>query len=205
MENRTSFKEQLKGTVNELNGLFEEVESRLKEGTKEAREIFERERSKFREFMAEQQLQFHRFGLQDDAGFRKLMDKLDNLKHLLNEADPVEPANFSSWKDQRLRFLYELEFLVREFYPEMNEEEKAHFNNLKTVQDKYRIRLTECFFDALGSLTEEKNALNEALTHTIQYVENEIVVNWKRFDGFRDEISVSFDHMKKAFGNLFQK
>ena len=63
MENRTAFKEQLKDTVNELNGLFEEGESRLKEGTKEAREIFEREREKFSKFMAEQELQFQLFRL----------------------------------------------------------------------------------------------------------------------------------------------
>ncbi len=205
MENRTAFKEQLKETVHELNGLFEELESRLKDGTKEAKEIFERERNNFKTFMEEQKLHFHKYGLQDDAGFRKLMDKLENLAQLLNEPDPVEADNFSGWKDQRLRVMFELEFLVREFYPEMNDSEKEIFNSLKTRQDNYRMKLMDSSLSGLATLAEPKLVLQEALTATVQFIENEIMVDWKRYDGFKEEISVSFDHLKKAFGNLFQK
>lgn len=205
MENRASFKEQLKGTVDELYELLENLESKLQEGTKEAKEIFDKEKKHFTVFLEDQKQYWQRYGLQDDEGFRKLTDKLEQLSSLLNEADPVEEAAFSAWKDQRLRVIYELEFLAREFYPEMNEKEKEFFNSLKTRQENYRLNLAGATYADLSKLAEEKTELSGAILEAIHFIENEVVVDWSRLDGFKEEISVSFDHLKKAFGNLIQK
>lgn len=205
MENRTSFKEQLKGTVEELYELLENLESKLQEGTKEAKEIFDKEKKHFTTFLEDQKQYWQRFGLQDDEGFRKLTDKLEQLSTMLNEPDPENEAAFSAWKDQRLRVIYELEFLAREFYPEMNEKEKEFFNALKIRQENYRLKLAGTGFQDVALLAEEQKDLSRAILEAIHFIENEVVVDWSRLDGFKEEISVSFDHLKKAFGNLIQK
>lgn len=205
MKTQTEFKNQIKETLNELKGLFEEMEVQVNLGKKEAKEVFERERQNFTQFVRDQRQQWRRFGMMSEENLAKIKESLHTLYTLLVEGTPEIQADFQVWKDKRLHAIYELEFLIREIQPGINETEKEVINDLKVKLDVYRIHLALSTFEKTGDLITYAEELRVQLDKTIHFFENEVDDSWERVENFKEELGTSFEHLKKAFGGLMGK
>lgn len=205
MKTQTEFKNQIKETLNELKGLFEEMEVQVNLGKKEAKEVFERERQNFTQFVRDQRQQWRRFGMMSEENLVKIKQSLHTLYTLLVEGTPEIQADFQVWKDKRLHAIYELEFLIREIQPGINETEKEVINDLKVKLDVYRIHLALSTFEKTGDLITYAEELRVQLDKTIHFFENEVDDSWERVENFKEELGTSFEHLKKAFGGLMGK
>ncbi len=205
MKTQTEFKNQIKETLNELKGLFEEMEVQVNLGKKEAKEVFERERQNFTQFVRDQRQQWRRFGMMSEENLAKIKQSLHTLYTLLVEGTPEIQADFQVWKDKRLHAIYELEFLIREIQPGINETEKEVINDLKVKLDVYRIHLALSTFEKTGDLITYAEELRVQLDKTIHFFENEVDDSWERVENFKEELGTSFEHLKKAFGGLMGK
>jgi meiotically up-regulated gene 157 (Mug157) protein len=205
MKTQTEFKNQIKETLNELKGLFEEMEVQVNLGKKEAKEVFERERQNFTQFVRDQRQQWRGFGMMSEENLAKIKQSLHTLYTLLVEGTPEIQADFQVWKDKRLHAIYELEFLIREIQPGINETEKEVVNDLKVKLDVYRIHLALSTFEKTGDLITFAEELRVQLDKTIHFFENEVDDSWERVENFKEELGTSFEHLKKAFGGLMGK
>jgi hypothetical protein len=205
MKTQTEFKNQIKETLNELKGLFEEMEVQVNLGKKEAKEVFERERQNFTQFVRDQRQQWRRFGMMSEENLAKIKQSLHTLYTLLVESTPAIQTDFQVWKDKRLHAIYELEFLIREIQPGINETEKQVINDLKVKLDVYRIHLALSTFEKTDDLITYAEELRVQLDKTIHFFENEVDDSWERVENFKEELGTSFEHLKKAFGGLMGK
>jgi hypothetical protein len=205
MKTQSEFKNQIKETLSELKGLFEEMEVQVNLGKKEAKEVFERERQNFTQFVRDQRQQWRRFGMMSEENLEKIKQSLHTLYTLMVEGTTEKQEDFQLWKDNRLHAIYELEFLLREIQPGINETEKEVINDLKVKMDVYRIHLALCTFEKTGDLITFAEELRVQLDKTIHFFENEVDDSWERIENFKEELGTSFEHLKKAFGGLMGK
>lgn len=205
MKTQSEFKNQIKETLSELKGLFEEMEVQVNLGKKEAKEVFERERQNFTQFVRDQRQQWRRYGMMSEENLEKIKQSLHTLYTLMVEGTTEKQEDFQLWKDNRLHAIYELEFLLREIQPGINEIEKEVINDLKVKMDVYRIHLALCTFEKTGDLITFAEELRVQLDKTIHFFENEVDDSWERIENFKEELGTSFEHLKKAFGGLMGK
>ncbi len=205
MKTQSEFKSHIKETLSELKGLFEEMEVQVNLGKKEAKEVFERERQNFTQFVKDQRQQWRRFGMMSEENLEKIKNTLHALYTLMVEGDTDKQEDFQAWKDSRLRVIYELEFLLREIQPGINETEKEVIHDLKVKLDVYRIHLALSTFEKKSEIGLFAEELRVQLDKTIHFFENEVDDSWERIENFKEELGTSFEHLKKAFGGLMGK
>lgn len=205
MKTQSEFKSQIKETITELKGLFEEMEVQLNLGKKEAKEVFERERENFTQFVKDQRKQWKRFGMMSEENLNNIKSKFLTLNTLLLAETTTDPDGFQAWKDERLRVIYELEYALREIQPVINDIEKEVINNFKVKLDVYRINLAISTLDKIAEVKPSAEDLRVQLNETMHFFENEVDDSWEKLENFKEELGTSFDHLKKAFGGLMGK
>lgn len=205
MKTASDIKNQVRTTLNELKALLEEVELQVNLGKKEAKEVFDRERDNVSHFIRDQRKWWRRVGMLSEENMNRIKDRLHQLYTLLLDEVPTAPHAFQAWKDERLRMVYELEYIIREFQPGLNDDEKQKINDLKMKLDVYRIHLALADIEKAAALQPVAEALRKQIDLTIHFLENEMDKTWERLDHFKDEIGTSFTHLKKAFGELVGK
>ncbi len=188
--------------LEQLKKVFEELEVQLSLGKKEAQETFEREKKNFQEFVEGQRERFKAEEEKVTTLRQELLARLEALRAALQVAAPEESEAYNIYKDKLLQNVYALEGTMKEAYEVLRFRLREQLDQFKAKLDAYRIQLALSDFDKKDSVDEKRKALEEAITATIQLFKEE-ERRGDKLETFTEEVSASFEHLRRAFVELF--
>lgn len=191
-----------KERLTQMKVLLDELQVQMALGKAEAKDIFERERKNFMQFVSDEKKVLRRTGEAAGKHRQTLMEKFNGLDARFAKASAENKRQFDVQKRETLHAIYELELAMKEAYGDVGMALQAKLDAFRVNLDNYRIKLALGEFDAASNELELlKPELVEAMTEIRKRLEKEVGAG-EKIDSFSNEISTSFDHMKKAFSNL---
>lgn len=191
-----------KDKLQQLKTTFEELEVQLALGKAEAKEVFEREKKNIGEFINEQKARFKKEERVAEEHWDDLLEKFEALEANLNLETPDKKSAYDEMKKNTLRTIYELENTIKQTYGEVGTTFRAQLDQFKTKLDGYRIQLALSEFGKQSDGDNRRLELREKLSEIKDRMHKE-EEDSNKMDDFVHEMSNSFDHLKKAFSDLF--
>jgi hypothetical protein len=192
-----------KEKLQQLKTIFEELEVQMALGKKEAKEVFEREKKTLTEFITQQKDKLKEAGEVAEDHRRELINKFNTLEAVLSEDVSTSKRRYDTYKDKVLKNIYELEFAQKQAYGEVRSSIREQLDQFKARLDAYRVQLALSKMDNIEELEARKAEIKEKVAEMREKLQQEEESGGK-LNHFVDEVSASFDHMKKAFSDLFQ-
>lgn len=191
-----------KERLTQMKVLLDELQVQMALGKAEAKDIFERERKNFMQFVSDEKKVLRRSGEAAGKHRQTLMEKFNALDARFAKASAENKRQFDVQKRETLHAIYELELAMKEAYGDVGMALQAKLDAFRANLDNYRIKLALGEFDAASNELELlKPELVDAMAEIRKRLEKEVGAG-EKIDSFSNEISTSFDHMKKAFSNL---
>ena len=188
--------------LQQLKTVFEELEVQLALGKAEAKEAFEREKKNLNEFIHEQKIRFKKEEKVAEEKWEGLMKKFEQLEAELSKETSAKKKGYDKQKQETLRSIYELENAIKEAYGELGSTIREQLDAFKAKLDAYRIQLALSEFDNVGEADNRRIELKGKISEIREKMQKE-EEEANKIDDFVSEMSASFDHLKKAFSDLF--
>jgi uncharacterized protein Yka (UPF0111/DUF47 family) len=182
----------------------EQLGVQLALGRSEAKEAFEREWKKFSGFLDEQSHRLRRHSYWADHLLDELEQRAKTLKTALKQAGPENEKVYNSWRENILRTVYELEFIIDELYPVLEEDEKELLSTFRIKMEVYRTRLITLSLGELASLHTQAPQLADKADDILIWRDRDSESSREKVQRFGKEVGTAFEHMKQAFGELFK-
>lgn len=190
-----------KERLTQMKVLLDELQVQMALGKADAKDIFERERKNFLHFVSEEKNILRRTGEAASKHRQVLVDKFDALAARLAKALTENKRSYDVQKRETLHAIYELELAMKEAHGDVGMALQAKLDSFRAKLDTYRIKLALGEFEAESELEALKPELVDAVADIQERLKKEVGAG-EKIDSFSNEISTSFDHMKKAFANL---
>ncbi|MBK9016629.1 MAG: hypothetical protein IPM82_22535 [Saprospiraceae bacterium] len=190
-----------KERLTQMKVLLDEMQVQMALGKAEARDIFDRERKNFLNFVSEEKNVLRRSGEAASTHRTVLMEKFDALDARLAKVVAENKRQYDVQKRETLHAIYELELAMKEGYGDVGMALQAKLDVFRGKLDNYRIKLALGEFETESELEPLKPELVNAIADIRERLKKETGAS-EKIDSFSNEISTSFDHMKKAFSNL---
>ncbi|MCP3933444.1 MAG: hypothetical protein GY705_30610 [Bacteroidetes bacterium] len=191
-----------KEKLKEFKTILDELEVQVELGKAGAKETFEKEKKNFQEFIKEQKEEYKQAKEMRKLRLQELKEKLNALEAILSLEPTKTKVEFLEQKEVSMKCIHELEFKLKEVYHEMGSDTKVMLDTFKEDLDAFRIQLALGTFEEDEKLESHKTILKEQLERIRVKLDAESTEGGK-IDHFVDEMAESFDHLKKAFTNLF--
>jgi hypothetical protein len=204
MKNTENIVDEGKMQWNRVKSEVEQLGVQLALGRNEAKEAFEREWKKFSGFLDEQAHRLRRQSYWADHLLEELEQRSKALKNALKEAAPENDKTYNSWRESTLRIIYELEFIIDELYPVLEDEEKELLSTFRIKIEVYRTRLITLPLGELSALNLQAAQLADKAEDVLIWRDRDSEFAREKVRRFGKEIGTSFEHMKQAFGELFK-
>lgn len=192
-----------KEKMDQARSFFEELEVQLNLGKAEAKEVLERERKNFMNFMDEQRSRLHKDEQAKAACLEVLETKMDALAELL----VAEPAGTVDAYDQAkatlLHHIYEVEAALKNAYAETGASLRHRLDTFRNALDGYRIPLALSSFESQQEALAKKEELNAVLAELLGHFHAE-EKSEDKLEHFMTEMETAFDHVKKAVKELIK-
>ncbi|TAK46564.1 MAG: hypothetical protein EPO28_02200 [Saprospiraceae bacterium] len=182
--------------------LLEDIEVQLSLGKAEARDAFERERKNFRTYIRQQKEEMKDSANNNEKNSALLNEQFNVLEKYLQKDTPESKRAFDAQKKQTLKAIYELEATLKESYGGIGLLMLDRLGRFKSKLDSYRIQLALGEFEDAESLKVRKEELLNAVREVKQKFDKQNEAG-EKIDQFAEEVVQSFEHMKKAFSELF--
>ncbi len=202
MKSKNDIIELGKEKLQQLRTIFDELEVQLALGKAEAKEIFEREKQNVSQFIEEQKIRFRKEQALSEEKWQQLLVAFEALEVELNAETPVEKSAYDEQKSKTLQRIYELEHIMKESYGDLGASLREQLDAFKARLDAYRIQLALSEFGDQEAAESRRFELREKVIEMQAYMRKE-EANANKIDDFVSEISTSFEHLKKAFSDLF--
>ncbi len=200
-----------KDLINEGNSQWNRVKTEVDDlglqlalGRHEAREVFEREWKRFSGFLEDQSHRLRRQSYWATHLLSELKQHATALKTILKQAAPDSEKVFVNWREGVLRTVYELEFIIDQLYPVLDQGERDLVSTFRIKMEVYRTRLLIIPFSELQTLQQQAVQLVDKIDDVMVWLDRDSESAREKVQRFGKEIGVSFDHMKQAFGELFK-
>lgn len=190
-----------KERLTQMKVLLDELQVQMSLGKAEAKDIFDRERKNFLNFVSEEKNVLRRSGEAASTHRTVLMEKFDALDARLAKVVAENKRQYDVQKRETLHAIYELELAMKEAYGDVGMALQAKLDVFRGKLDNYRIKLALGEFETEGELEPLKPELVNAIADIRERLKKETGAS-EKIDSFSNEISTSFEHMKKAFSNL---
>lgn len=191
-----------KEKATQIKAFLEEMQVQMALGKAEAKEAFEREQKNFQKFLNQQKVEMKKLKEMNEENLTELSQKFNALEALIEKDLPHSKRKFDAMKKETLQAIYELEYEIKKTFGNVNAEMQNRLDDFKVKLDGYRIQLALSNFDDEALLETRKEELQKAIDE-IQAKMNEESEAKGKVENFVEEISESFEHMKKAFSELF--
>lgn len=204
MKNAGNLLNDAKAQWNRVKTEIEKLNVQLSLGSSEAKETFEREWKKFSGFLDEQSQHLRRHSHWVSKLLEELKQRTVELKTLLKQATPENEHEFTNRREDLLRTMYELEFIIDQLYPALGDEEKHTISTFRIKMEVYRTRFIITSLSELASLDAQVSQLTYKADEVLDWLEHDSEFVKEKIQRFSKGIGTSFDHMKQAFGELFK-
>lgn len=192
-----------KEKMDQARSFFEELEVQLTLGKAEAKEVLERERKNFMNFVDEQRSRFRQEEQAKAERLEVLETKMDALAELLvaEPADTVEA--YDQAKAALLHHIYDVEAALKNAYAEAGASLRQRLDGFRTALDGFRIPLALSSFDNQQDALSKKEELNAVLAELLGHFHAE-EKNEDKLEHFMSEMETAFEHVKKAVKELIK-
>ncbi|MCF8247019.1 MAG: hypothetical protein K9J37_18910 [Saprospiraceae bacterium] len=190
-----------KERLTQMKVLLDELQVQMALGKADAKDIFDRERKNFLQFVSEEKNILRRTGETASKHRQTLVEKCDTLNARLAKATAENKRQYDVQKRETLHAIYELELAMKEAYGDVGMALQTKLDAFRAKLDTYRIKLALGEFEAESELEPLKPELVEGVAIIQERLKKEVGAG-EKIDAFSNEISTSFDHMKKAFADL---
>jgi predicted nuclease with TOPRIM domain len=191
-----------KDRATRIKAFLEELELQTALGKAEAKDAIEEEKKNFQKFLRKYKSQIHEVEDESIEQVRELNDKFAVLAAKVNLPMPDNKRKFDQYKNETLHAVYDLELALKEKYGEVSEELMGRLDAFKDKLDAYRIQLAFTEFKHEEELKERKTELLDAINEIRDKLQEKVEAGAK-LEHFVEDISDSFEKMKKAFSDLF--
>jgi hypothetical protein len=190
-----------KERLTQMKVLLDELQVQMALGKAEAKDVFDRERKNFLQFVSEEKNILRRTGEAASTHRQTLMEKFDALDLRLAKVPADNKRAYDVQKREDLHVIYNLELAMKEAYGDVGMALQVKLNAFRAKLDNYRIKLALGEFEGQAELESLKPELVEAVADIRERLKKEVGAS-EKIDSFTNEMSTSFDHIKKAFANL---
>lgn len=204
MKNENDFFGMGKEKLDQLKAVFEELELQLTLGKAEAKDAFEREKKNFNTFVQEQKLRFNKENQASEESWEVLRVKFEQLENMLAQDTQETKDAYDLQKNETLRSIYELESFIRDTYGDLSAGLKSQLDQFKARLDAYRIHLALSEFENQSDGDKRRDELKGSIEEILDKMRSESDMA-NKLDDFAEEMGSAFDHVKKAFSDLFSK
>jgi hypothetical protein len=202
MSLQTEMMEIGKERLTQMKVFLEDLQVQMALGKAEARDTFDRERKNVTEYVREMKTQAKKTEKNGKDHRQILKDKLTIFNNQIIKDAPGSKRSYDQWKKNTLQAIYELEFAIKEGYSTVGYSMQTKLDIFKPKLDAYRIQLALGNFEAFEELVKPMADLLSRLDEMDEKLNKEEKAS-EKIDTFAEEMNQSFDHMKKAFGELF--
>lgn len=185
-----------------IKAYLEELELQMALGKADAKDAIEKEKKNFQQFLRKYRSQIHDSVDESHEHLHELNTKFANLAAKVDMALPPTKRKFDQYKKDTLSAIYELELTLKEKYGDVGEDVEKRLDNFKDKLDAYRIQLAFTEVKEEDKLRERKVELLNAINEIRDKLQEREEAGAK-LEHFVEDISDSFDKMKKAFSDLF--
>ena len=185
-----------------MKAFLEELELQLALGKADAKDVIEKEKKNFQQFLQKYKSQIHESEEASHEHLHVLNDKLANLTAKVDMQMPTTKRKFDQYKKETLRAIYELELVLKNKDGEIEAEIMDRLDNFKDKLDAYRIQLAFTEVKEEEKLRLRKNELLDAMNEIRDKLQARDEAGAK-LEHFVEDITDSFEKMKKAFSDLF--
>ena len=192
-----------KGKLTQAKAFLEDLEVQMHLGKAEARDAFHREKKTLSTFLNKQKAQLKVIENMADDKKAALLKSVVTLEDQLGMEIPTAKRKFDQQKKETLEKIYKLEYQLKEAHDDVSLSLQSQLDDFKIKLDTYRIQLALGKFENEELLAKRKNELQKNVDEIRLKLQKE-TVKGDRIDHFTGEIAESFDHMKKAFADLFE-
>ena len=190
-----------KERLTQMKVLMDEMQVQMALGKAEAKDIFDRERKNFLSFVSEEKNVLRRTGEAATKHRQTLSEKVEALDARLAKAPAENKRQYDVQKRETLHAIYNLELAMKEAYGDVGMALQIKLNAFRAKLDDFRIKLALGDFEEEAMLETMKPELVNAISDLRERLKKEAGAS-ENIDSFANELSTSFDHMKKAFSNL---
>lgn len=186
----------------QMKALVEELELQMALGKAEARDVIKEEQKNLKKFINQQKVEMNRSEKTANEHREVLNKKFIDLETAVSKELPTTKRKFDAYKKETLHSIYELEYQLKESYGDVSPDIQTQLNKFKVKLDGYRVQLALANLEDEAQLNNRKAELQTAID-SIQEKMNKEIADRGKVENFVDEVTESFDHMKKAFSDLF--
>ncbi len=204
MKNTEDLLDTGKVQFNKIKSEMESLGVQVVLGRNEAKEAFDREWKNLTEFIEEQSHRLRRKSYWANRLLEDLTQRATVLKNSLHQATPDEEKIYNLWRERTLRSIYEVELIISELYSVLTDDEKDLLSDLRIKMEMYRTHLIQVSLKELGPLNIQKAQLANRIDDVLTWREHDTEASREKIQRFGTELGTSFDHIKRAFSELFK-
>ena len=197
----TTFLNKGKRQLEHFRMLAEELEVQLALGKAEARDAFKEERKNLSAYLNKQRAELTKSDREHEAHLHDLIMKFEKLEDSLNVEPPSGKRAYDSYKNEVTNNITQLELLITEYPEEVDDFMHGNLAQFKALLDAYRVQLALSDNKTPERAEARKRALSEKVVEIRATLQKE-TIDEDELDKFVNEVSASFDHLKKAFSDL---
>ena len=194
-DHRRSAKDAIQSSIEDLN-------LRVALGSSDFKRLLEREWSHVNAIIERQSKRIRRRSDWADNHLDQVQAKLILLKDLLKMPNVNSERKFDLWKSKVVRAIHQVEFLIHEIYGLLDESEQDLVSDLRVRLEVYLTHLSMVRDYQSDPIPEERKALIIMIDETMIWRDQEKEMNAIRMERFREQLHVSFSHLREAFIEL---
>lgn len=191
----------IKDQARNLKVLSEELKVQMALGKAEARDLIEKEKKVFSDYINTQRQEIAKLDKAENETRRTFLSCVEDLETILYSDVPEDPKAYDAYKDSILNKVYKLEEEVRDNYPDLSSKMQDKMDDFKAKMDAFRVNLALHDKDDPEKVEKVKAEFTEKLEEIRKKLSSKEVVQTK-LDNFVEDISESFDYLKRAIADL---
>lgn len=193
--------ERIKNEARNLQALSDELQVQMALGKAEARDLIERERKMLADFINKERAELKKSAAYTADDRRDFLTNIENLESSLFQEVPTDVKAYDAYKKEVLEKVYKLEEVVRVSYPDMSTQMQETLDAFKAKMDAFRVNLALHDKDDPARVASIRREFTEKLIEVRQLLDRRETAQTK-LDHFVEDISESFNYLKRAISNL---
>lgn len=193
--------DRIKTQARNLKTLTDELQVQMALGKAEARDIIETEKKNLTKYINTQRQEIAKAENITNEKRRSFLSCVEDVEAALFSDIPTATKKYDEYKDDLLNKIYKLEEEVRNNYPSMNDKMQEMLDLFKAKMDAFRVNLALHDKDNPEKVDMIRSEFTDRLSE-IRKVLNDKEEAQSKLDNFMEDISESFNYLKRAIADL---
>ena len=193
--------DRIKNQAKNLKTLAEELQVQMALGKAEAKDVIEKEKKVLSDYINQQRNEIAKAENKSNENRRIFLSYVEDLETVLFMEIPGKAKAYDKYKDNVLNKIYKLEEVLRDSYPEMSEKMQENLDGFKSKMDAFRVNLALHDKDNPEKVEKIRAEFTEKLEEVRKVLSGK-EQNQSKIDNFVEDISESFNYLKRAITEL---